>query len=164
MTLIEIIERLSGIGSMIHSPHNDFAIEEASKLKETSGPTYAQQLRLDWIPTITSENESQIVAKLLPDANTSFEIATLALIADFVTEAEREAIIHRYFELFDAALAADNDTELANLLALAAYWNSDPKIRPRLTEAATKAQTVIGLTIPDRRVNPHRRRNIQPNR
>lgn len=159
MTLIEIIERLSVIGS-----HNDFAIEEAARLKETSGPTYAQQLLLDWIPTITSENESQIVAKLLPDANTSFEIATLALIADFVTEAEREAIIHRYFELFDAALAADNDTELANLLALTAYWNSDPKIRPRLTEAATKAQAEKGLNLPDLRVNTHRRRNIQPNR
>lgn len=53
----------------------------------------------------------------------------------------------------DAALTAGNVTELGKLLTLAAYWSSDPTIRPRLTEASTKAQAIDGLTLPERRLN-----------
>ncbi|MCM1140890.1 MAG: hypothetical protein NC453_20155 [Muribaculum sp.] len=150
---IEILERLSVIGGEIHSHHEDFAIEEADKLKDLPDLTYSQKLRLDWIPSITSGNESEIVAKLLPEANTSFEIATLSLISDFVTNKEREAIHNRYFELFDTALSTNNTTELGNLLTLSAYWNSNPSLRPRLTESATKAATIEALSLPERRVN-----------
>ena len=131
---IEILERLSIIGGEIHSHHEDFAIEEAYKLKDLPDLTYAQKLRLDWIPTITSENESEIVAKLLPEINTAFEMATIALIADYVTDTEREAILNRYFDLFDTALSTNNTTELGNLLTLAGYWNSDPLLRKRIME------------------------------
>lgn len=51
-----------------------------------------------------------IVAKLLRGANTSFEIGTLALITDYISDKEREADLNRYFELFDASLAAGNAT------------------------------------------------------
>lgn len=150
---IEILERLSSIGMTIHSSHLDFAIEEADKLKELSNLTYAQKLRLDWIPTINSENESQIVAKLLPRANSTFDMATLALIIDYITDTERNAILNRYFDLFDTALLANNTTELGSLLSLAAYWNSDPAIRPRLTDAANKAASIEALSLPEKRVN-----------
>ena len=150
---IEILERLSVIGGEIHSHHEDFAIEEADKLKDLPDLTYAQKLRLDWIPSITPGNESEIVAKLLPEANTSFEIATLALLTDYISDAEREAVFNRYFDLLDTALSTNNTTELANLLALSAYWNSNPSLRPRLTEAATKAASVEALSLPERRVN-----------
>ncbi|MCM1140279.1 MAG: hypothetical protein NC453_17060, partial [Muribaculum sp.] len=138
-----------------------FAIEEASKL--LSAPslagragerlTYAQKLRLDWIPSTTSQNESEIVAKLLPEANTTFEMATLALITDYVSDSDREAILNRYFNVFDTALPTNNTAELGRLLALAAYWNSNPTIRPRLTEAANKSASIKALSIPERRVN-----------
>lgn len=150
---IEILERLAVIGGMIHSPHEYFAIEEADKLKGLPDLTYAQKLRLNWIPSITSENESEIVAKLLLEASTSFEMATLALISDFITAEEREAVLNRYFDLFDAALTAGNVAELGKFLTLAAYWNCAHTIRPRLTEVATKAQTVDGLTLPELCVN-----------
>lgn len=150
---IEILERLSVIGGEIHSHHEDFAIEEAYKLKDLPDLTYAQKLRLDWIPNINSENESEIVAKLLPDANTAFEIATLALISNFITAEEREAVLNLYFNLFDKALSANDTTELGNLLTLAAYWNSNPTLRPLLTAAANKAASIEVLSLPEKRVN-----------
>ncbi len=149
---IEILERLAAIGMTIDSDDFSYALEEAEKLKELPGLTYAQKLRLDWLTNINSENESQIVADLLPQTISSFELATLALITDFITDEEREAVINRYFDLFDAALSAGNIAELGKLLTLAAYWNSDPTIRPRLTAAATKAQAVAGLSLPERRI------------
>lgn len=150
---IEILERLTSIGLTIDSNDFSFALDEAEKLKELSNLTYAQKLRLDWLPDINPKNESEIVAKLLPQANTSFEMATIALISDFITAEEREAFLNRCFDLFDAALTAGNVDEIGKLLALAANWNSDPSIRPRLTEVATKAQAMEGLSLPERRVN-----------
>ncbi|MCM1142717.1 MAG: hypothetical protein NC453_29445, partial [Muribaculum sp.] len=44
-------------------------------------------------------------------------------------------------------------SELRNLLTLAAYWNSNPTIRPRLTEAANKVAATKALSLPERRVN-----------
>lgn len=158
---IEILERLSVIGGEIHSHHEDFAIEEADKLLNSPSLvvragerlTYAQKLRLSWIPSITSENKSEIVAKLLPEANTAFEMATLALISDYITAEEREAVLNRYFYLLDTALSTNNTAELGNLLALAAYWNSDPILRPRITEAANKVAPIKGLSLPEKQVN-----------
>ncbi|MCM1066446.1 MAG: hypothetical protein NC418_02610 [Muribaculaceae bacterium] len=150
---IEILERLVTIGMNIDSDDFSYALDEADNLKELPGLTYAQQLRLSWIPDIDSENASQIVAKLLPQTNTPFEIGTLALISDFITAEERKAVLNRYFDLFDAALSSGNIAELGKLLTLAAYWNSDPTVRPRLTEAASKAQAVDGLSLPERRIN-----------
>ncbi len=143
---IEILERLASLGMTIDRDDFSFALDDAENLKGLSNLTYAQKLRLNWLPDINSENESEIVAKLLSEANTSFEMATLALIF--------EAVLDRYFDLFDAALTVGNVAELGKLLTLAAYWNIDPTIRPRLTEAVTKAQAVDGLTLPERRLNP----------
>lgn len=151
---IEILERLASIGLTIDSQDFSFALDEAENLKELPNLTHAQKFRLNWLPDINSENESEIVAKLLPEANTSFEMATLTLIFDFITAEEREAVLDRYFDLLDAAFTVGNVAELGKLLTLAAYWNIDPTIRPRLTEALTKAQTVNGLTLPERCVNP----------
>lgn len=151
---IEILERLVSIGMTINSGHFSFALEEAESLKDLPNLTYAQKLRLDWIPDIDPENESQIVAALLPQATSSFDLATVALISDFLTAEERESVLNRYFDLLDTALSTDNVAELGKLLALAAYWNSDPTIRPRLTAATRKVQSVDGLTLPERRVNP----------
>ena len=151
---IEILERLASIGMTIDRDDFSFALDDAENLKGLSNLTYAQKLRLNWLPDINFENESEIVAKLLPEANTSFEMATLALIFDFITAEEREAVLDRYFDLFDAALTVGNVAELGKLLTLATYWNVDPTIRPRLTEAVTKAQAVDGLTLPERRLNP----------
>lgn len=145
---IEILERLVSIGMTIDSDDFSYALEEAEKLKELSDLTYAQKLRLDWLPNINSENESQIVADLLPQSTTSFEMATLALISDIITAEEREAVFNRYFGLFNASLSAGNLAELGKLLTLAANWNSDPTIRLRLTDAATKAQAIAGLSLP----------------
>ena len=150
---IEILERLEAIGTIIHSEHYDYAIEEAGKLKDRQGLTYAQKLRLDWIPNNNSEKESQIVANLLPHATTSFDIATLAQISDFITAEERDAVLTRYFDLFEAAMSTDNVAELGKLLTLAAYWNSDLTLRPRLSAAASKAQPIAALSLPERRVN-----------
>ena len=151
---IEILERLVAISMTIDSDDFSYALEEAENLKELSELTYAQRLRLDWLPDIDSENESQIVADLLPQANTSFDLTTLTLISDFITADEREAVLNRYFELFDAAISMGNLAELGKLLTLAANWNSDPTIRPRLTAATTKAQTIAGLSLPDLRLHP----------
>ena len=112
---------------------------------------YAQKLRLDWLPNINSDNESQIVADLLPQATSSFELTTL--ISDFITPEEREALLNGYFDMFDAALSAGNIAELGKLLTLAAYWNSDPTIRPRLT-ASAKTQIIVGLSLPERLLRP----------
>ncbi len=151
---IEILERLVSIDLTIDNQDLSFALDEAENLKELPNLTYAQKLRLDWLPDIGPENESQIVADLLPQADSSFELATLALIFDFITAEEREAVLDRYFDLFDTALTVGNVAELGKLLTLAAYWNIYPTIRSRILDAATKAQTVDGLSLPERCVNP----------
>lgn len=92
----------------IDSGHFSFALEEAEKLKEQLNLTYAQRLRLDWLQDIDFENASQIVANILPRAKSSFELATIALISDFITDQEREAVLNRYFKLFNAALSAND--------------------------------------------------------
>jgi len=115
--------------------------------------TYAQGLRLKWLPGLTPEDESKIVAELLPQTYGSFEMATLALISDFCTDKKRCAIFDRYLKMFDAALSANDTTELGNLLALAAYWNNYPSIRPKLTEAANKIASIEGIPLPEKRVN-----------
>lgn len=86
---IEILERLVSIGMTLNSDHLIFAIEEADNLKEPTDLTYARKLRRDWLPDINSENESHIVAKLLPEASTSLEIATIAQYVEGLTISER---------------------------------------------------------------------------
>jgi len=150
---IEIIERIEVITLILTDGHSDFALEEASIIVDEPNLTYAQRLRLKWLPGITTEDESKIVAELLPQTNSSFEMATLALISDFCTDKERAVIIDRYLEMFNIALAANDIAELGNLLALAAYWNNSPSIRPRLTEAANQAASIDALSLPEKRVN-----------
>jgi len=94
---------------------------------EESQMTYAQKLRLKWLPGITSDDESKIVAELLPQTSSSFEMATLALISDFCTD-ERAAIIDCYLEMFNVALAANDTAELGNLLVLADMDNNNIRI------------------------------------
>lgn len=151
---IEILERLISIGMTIDSDDFNYALDQAEKLKEFPTLTYAKKIRLDWLPDIKSENESQIVADLLPQATTSFDLTTLAHIFDLITAEEREAVLNRYFDLFDEALSSGNLAELGKLLTLAANWNSDPTIRPHLTAAATKAQAIAGLSLPELRLLP----------
>lgn len=78
---------------------------------------------------------------------------SLVLISDFITVQERQAVFNRYFDLFDAALSAGIIAKLGKLHALAAYWNGNPTIRCRLTEAAAKTQAIFGHSLPERRVN-----------
>lgn len=106
---IEILERLTAIGMTINSDHLYFAIEEASSLKDLPDLTYAQKLRLEWLPNINSVDDSKIVAQLLPQANDSFVMATIGLIIDYITEEGRTAVLDRYIAMFDAAIAT-NDT------------------------------------------------------
>lgn len=171
---IEILERLSILGSTLHSSHEDFAIEEAAKLKSSTlmgrtgeELTYAQQLRLDWIPSINSENESEIVERILNAPSlagragerlTSFDMATIALITDYITDSEREAILNRHFTLLDAATAAGNTNEVRNLLTLSGYWNSNPFLRQRIKAYMEQIlipnfSSLIDMPIPERRVN-----------
>ncbi len=152
-TKIEILERIEVITLILTGRHSDFALEEASIIEDLPNLTYAQKLRLKWLPGLTTENESKIVAKLLPQTDTSFEMATLALISDFCTDEERATIFDRYIEMFDAALSANDTAEFGNLLSLAACWNSYPSMRPILNEAANKAVSIGNLSIPEKRVN-----------
>ncbi len=150
---IEILERLEVISLTLHSDHSDFALEEASSLEDRPDLTYAQKLRLQWLPGIDSEDDSKIVAELLPEANGSFVMGTIALLFDYITDDERNAVIDRYIAMVDAAIASNDTTELGNLLALAACWNSNPNVRCRLTEIANKAASIESLSIPEKRVN-----------
>lgn len=93
------------------------------------------------------------MAKLLPQTNGSFKMATLALNSDFCTDEKRAAIFDRPLELFDAALSANDTAELGNRLALSAYWNNFPSIRLKHTEAANKVASIEGLSLPEKRVN-----------
>lgn len=76
-------------------------------------------------------------ADLLPQTTTSFEMATVVHIIDFITAEEREAVLNRHFYLFYPTLAANNTAEPAN----------------RLTLTATKAQILRGLPYPVCRFN-----------
>ncbi len=150
---IEILERIEVISLNLNNDHSLFALEEASIIEDEPNLTYAQRLRLKWLPGLTTEDESKIVAKLLPQTDGSFEMATLALISDFCTDEERAAIFDRYIEMFDVALSANDTAELGDLLALAAYWNNSPSVRPTLTEIAIKAASIGSLSLPEKRVN-----------
>ncbi len=150
---IEILERIEVITLILISGHSDYALERASIMEDLPNLTYAQKLRLKWLPAITPEDDSKIVAELLPQTDNSFEMATLALISDFCTDEERAAIFDRFIELFDAALSTHDTAELGNLLALAAYWNHSPFMRPTLTEAANKTMPIGSLSRPEKCVN-----------
>ncbi len=150
---IEILERIEVITLILTGRHSNFALEKASIMEDLPNLTYVQKLRLKWLPNLTLEDYSKIVAELLPRTCSSFEMGTLALISDFCTDEERAAIFDRYIEKFDAALSANGIAELGNLLSLAAYWNNTPSMRPRLTEAANKAASIEGLSLPEKRVN-----------
>jgi len=106
---IEILERLEVISLTPHSDHSRFVLKEVSIIEDEQNLTYAQKLRLKWLPGMTPEDDSKIVAEFLLQTDSSFEMETLALITDFCTDEERAAIFDRYLEMFDAALAA-NDT------------------------------------------------------
>ncbi len=112
---IEILERIEVIALILTGGHSDYALERASIMEDLPNLTYAQKLRLKWLPAITPEDDSKIVAELLPQTGSSFEMATLALISDFCTEEERAAIFDRYLEMFDAAFSSDNTAELGSL-------------------------------------------------
>lgn len=150
---IEILERIEVITLILTGRHSYFALEKAFMIEDEPNLTYAQKLRLKWLPALTPKDDSRIVAELLPQTNSSFEMATLALISDFCTDEERAAIFDRYLEMFDAALSANDTAKLGDLLALAAYWNDFPSIRPKLTKAANQAVTIEGLSLPEKRVN-----------
>lgn len=150
---IEILERIEVIALILMGGHSDFALEKGSIMEDLPDQTYAQKLRLKWLPAITPEDDSKIVAELLPQTGSSFEMATLALISDFCTDEERAAIFGHYLKMFDVALLANDTAELGNLLALAACWNNSPSMRPTLTEAANKVALIDSLTLPEKRVN-----------
>lgn len=150
---IEILERIEVINLTLHRDHSRFALEEASSLEDLPGLTYAQKLRLEWLPEITPQDDSKIVAELLSQADDSFVMGTIALIIDFITDEERNAVIDRYIAMVDAAVASDDIAELGNLLVLAAYWNSNPDVRQRLTEAANKGALIDDISLPEKRIN-----------
>ncbi len=150
---IEILERIEFI-TLIHTGgHSLFALESASIMEDLPNLPDAQKLRLKWLPAITPEDDSEIVAELLSQTDSSFEMITLALISNFCTEEERTVVFDRYLELFDAVWLANDTVELGNLLALAAYWNNSPSMRPKLTETADKATSIWSLSLPEKRVN-----------
>lgn len=151
---IEILERIDAISLNLNNNHSIFALEEASIIEDEPNLTDAQRLRLKWLPGLTLEDKDKIVAELLTQTDSSFEMATLALITDFCTDEDRAAVFDRYLEMFDTAIAANDMAALGNLLALAAYWNNFPSIRPKLTEAAIKAASIEALSLPEKRVNP----------
>ncbi len=93
------------------------------------------------------------MAELLPQTDSSFEMATLALISDFCTDKERAAIFGRYIGMFDAARSANDTEELGHFLALATYWNSNPSARFRIVEIANKAASIKSRSLPEKRVN-----------
>ena len=160
---IEILERLSAIGQLIHSDDVGFAIEEADKLRQIPGLTYSQRLRLGWIPNIETEKEAQIVTELLnsPSIPTSsllipnlddavFDMATIAIISDYVTTKNRDSIFNRFAELVNAAVASNDAKALSSLLALAAYWNSCPRFREKIKDLTARLQlTNSSLLIPN---------------
>ncbi len=150
---IEILERIEVINLTLHSDHSRFALDEASLLEDLPDLTYAQKLRLEWLPEITPQDDSKIVAELLSQVSDSFVMGTIALVFDFITDEERTAVLDRYIAMVDAAIASNNTDELGNLLALAAYWNSSPSVRHRLTEVANKAAFIEGLSHSEKRVN-----------
>ncbi len=115
---IEILERIEVISLKFDNVHSLFALEEASIMEDLPNLTCAQKLRLKWLLNLIPDDDSKIVARLLPQTDSSFEMATLALISDFCTEEERAAIFDRYLEMFDTALSANDTAELGNLLAL----------------------------------------------
>jgi len=135
---IEIFERLTAIGITINSDHLYFALEEASLLEDLPDLTYAQKLRLEWLPNINSVDDSKIVAELLTQANDSFVMATIGMLIDYIADEERTAVLDRYIAMTDAAIATNDAAELGNLLALTAYWNSNPTVRHRLSETVRK--------------------------
>jgi len=131
---IEILERLEVINFTLHGEDSRFALEEASSLLARPNLTYDQKLRLEWLPGIDLQDDSRIVAELLPRANDPFVMATIGMIIDYITDEERTAVLDRYTAMVDAAVAAGDTAELGWLLALAACWNSNPSVRHRLQE------------------------------
>ncbi len=150
---IEILERIEDIALYLSFDHSYFALEEAFALEDLPDLTFAQKLRLQWLPGIDSEDYSKIVAELLTEANGSFVMGTIALLFDYITDDERNVVIDRYIAMVDAAIASNDTTELGNLLALAACWNNNPNVRCRLTEITNKTASIESLSIPEKRVN-----------
>lgn len=150
---IEILEQIQSNGLTLNEGNCQFALEEATKLQDTPDLTESQRLRLEWLTGIENEDYSQTIALLLPQVKDAFDIETLSLIQDFATVEDRKTIFDRFVELFNVALQHNDSEEIGKLLTLAAYWNSDPTIRPRLTASANSASSIPELSLPEKRVN-----------
>ena len=151
---IEILERLEAIEMFVNKEHSRLALGEASIIEDEPNLTYAQKLRLEWLPNINiEEDDSKMVAELLSQRTGSFEMSTIGQIIDFITDDERNAVIDRYIAMIDAAVASNDTAELGNLLALAVNWNSNPDVRFRLTEIPDKIASIEGISLPEKRVN-----------
>ncbi len=144
---IEIVERLAIIGIDVNEAYIDFAIEEAARLEETPGLTYAQKLRLEWITSSPSDDGPEIVATLLPEAKSTFEIATLAILADYLTDNERKVVTNRFVNLFNSADASSDTEELGKLLILTPFL--DPQTLGKINDRLKKIST---LSVPLRRL------------
>ncbi len=169
---IEILERIEAITLYLSFDHSYFALEEASALEDLPDLTFAQKLRLQWLPGIDSEDYSKIVSELLSTIphcgldEVGFVMATIAQIFDFITDEERTAVIDRYEQLI-GQLPLQRAGGLGILLSFAADWNMYPDIRQRLqkmfgqhfpllegTEGCLSCVgTETGLSLPEKRVN-----------
>ena len=153
---IEILERLESVGLELNSDLFVFAREEAAKFEDSSNITEFQRLRLYWINhRDEAQNISATIRNLLPKAKDSFDIATLAVVQEYGSYEDREAIFDRVCEIFRNALSLNDTAELGRLLAIIAYWNINPTMRENIKRLisllGTQPSEIIPL--PERRVN-----------
>lgn len=152
---IEILYHLAGIGHVLSNELIIFAREEAAKLECLSNLTDFQKLFLSSISDVEIKDAPATIARLLPQAKDSFDIAALAIIEDFGSYDDRNAIFTRFTEMFNKALSLKDYSELGKLLALAAYWNINPTMRKKIKHLTSSLTTIAcdDISLPERRVN-----------
>jgi len=151
---IEILERLEAIEMFVSNEHSRFALEECENLKGLPDLTCSQEFRLSWMFGLESDNLEGTINKLLLQTKDAFDLKTLSDIEMFGTYSQRKAVMDLYGNMFEKVISANNTDELGRLLTTGACWNSDPARRPTLVKVANKAETVSGLSLPEKRVIP----------
>lgn len=154
---IAILNHLQNLSVALGSGHSAFVIDQRRDLIGCSNLTFAQKYRLDNLLGFNYDHIKENIDCLLKQARSAFDVAILFDVDSMGTASQYAAAMNLYEAMFCKAVDQGNVSEIAHLLAVAAYCNSDPNRRQKIKELTAKltakSSIAVNLPLPVLRVN-----------
>ncbi|MCM1451602.1 MAG: hypothetical protein NC102_05050 [Clostridium sp.] len=142
-----VLNHLKNIATTLGNVDCGFVIDNHRELVNSQNLTLSQKYRLDNLLDSGSDNIREDIDCLLLEAHTAFDMSILFDIDSLGTCKQYGAVMDLYESLFYKALAESNISEIANLLAVVAFCNSDPDRRQKIKKLTDKLITCKSLTV-----------------